>query len=141
MFFNTINTLIEHHNFKSANIQVAMDKNGLYAIVNLAVDETKVTDIELQQACATPLVVRNTGEGFDISAEHIIEQIYLTIVNMDVFDAAKLGKALSDANAKTKETSAPKTKSSSSTGSAKTAPKPELQTTAVTDLFADSDDL
>lgn len=138
MFFNTINTLIEHHNFKSANIQVAQDKNGLYAIVNLAVDETKVTDIELQQACATPLIIRDTGEGFDLSAEQIIERIYLTLVNMDAFDASKLGSAIADANTKTKSKSAPKTKAATT---AKAEPTPEPQTTAVANLFGDSDDL
>ena len=139
MFFNTINTLIEHHNFKSANIQVAKDKNGLYAIVNLAVDETKVTDIELQQASATPFVIRDTGEGFDISAEQIIETLYLTIVNMDAFDASKIGTAIADANAKTKTKAVTKTKAATPKAEVKAEPKPT--TTAVADLFGDSDDL
>ena len=139
MFFNTINTLIEHHNFKSVNINVGKDKAGLYAILNLAVDETKVTNPELQVACATPLVIRDTGEGFDVSAEQIIESIYLTLVNMDAFDASKLGSALADANAKT--VASTNKKSTTKKSEPKVQTKPEPSTTAVADLFGDSDDL
>lgn len=132
MFFNTIETLIEHHNFKSANIQVAKDKNGLYAIVNLAPDLEKVTDEAMQAACSKPVVLRDTGEGFDITAEQVMQSVYEAIVSVDAFDASKLTSALTKpkTNAKT---------SCKSAAPAKVQPQPTTQ--AVSSFFDDNSEL
>lgn len=137
MFFNTINTLIEHHQFASANVQIAKDSKGLYAIVNLAVNTDNVTDETLLQACATPFVIRDSGNGFDVSADAVIQQLYESIVNVDTLDVSNAVNAVDTANKQSKTAKTAKKNATKSTANATTTPSP----TNASDLFADTNSL
>ena len=132
-----INTLLEHHGFAQVNCLYKRNDNGLYCILNLVPDLSKIKDTNLINALAKPVVIVPTEQGFNQTAEDILQGIYNQVVVTDGLKSEDLVKGLASVKASSKAT---KTKTASSVQSASPTPTKQVEekvTVSADDVFGD----